>query len=202
MYSRPGKTAACRRMLPPMSWAALGLACVMSTFPSRAAVAPTRPVPEAGAAAGPVLGRDPAGAKGFARSQVQESTPASSAGSLKRRGASGAATPRRNSAPAPHAAAEIARGNANRPQSMRRQEMRGRVAKSPSRAIGPTRAAATAIPASARDTTVRTLPNLKVVPRGATIGRPHVAGPGRVGGPPTGRTANFAIDGTQLHRKF
>ena len=172
MYSRPGKTAACRRMLAPMSWAALGLACVMSTFPSRAAVAPTRPVPEAGAAAGPVPARHTA------------------------------ATPRRNSAPAPHAAAEIARGNANRPQSMRRQEMRGRVAKSPSRPIGPTRAAATAVTASARDTTVRTLPNLKVVPRGATIGRPHVAGPGRVGGPPTGRTANFAIDGTQLHRNF
>jgi hypothetical protein len=129
------------------------------------------------------------------------------------------ATPRRNSGAAPRGVAELTRSNANRLQSLHRQEARGRVAKSPSRPIGPTRGPATARTAPARqqsgvspvvppklsvsNNAVRTLPNLKVAPRGSTIGGPHVAGPGRVGGPATGRTANpAAIDGTQVHRKF
>lgn len=115
---------------------------------------------------------------------------------------------------APRNAAEHTRSNADRLHSPR-----ARVAKSTSQPIVPKHAAATALTASARTqldahplvppklsvsrNAVRALPNLNTVPRGSIIGGPHVVGPGRIGGPATGRAANSAgINGTPLHRKF
>ena len=146
------------------------------------------------AAASTAPRRDSASTKVAGRSQAQESIRAKSGNGLKAGSAAAVATSRRNSGAAPR-----------------------RVG--PSRPTGPTRAAASALTAPTREqrgmspvvppklsvsnNAVRTLPNLKVAPRGSTIGGPHVAGPGRLGGPATGRTANPAvIDGTQVHRKF
>jgi len=129
------------------------------------------------------------------------------------------AAPRRGLAAAPRQAAEHARSIANNSHSSLGQPARGRVANGMSRLIPPKRAAATdrttltwkprdASPIVPREpfvsnNAVRTPPNLKIVPRGSTLGGPRVAGPGRPGGLPTGRAANLAVmDGMQLHHKF
>jgi hypothetical protein len=130
-----------------------------------------------------------------------------------------AAAPRRGSVSPPRSADRMVHGSANRPSALRSAEAHGSIAPAAVRRAGPHAAAAGANastrgrgfpqagpwpapspPVATRAT--RALPSVKMV-RGSAVGGPHAAGPGRLGGPATGRTAKIAVnDGTQMHRRF
>ncbi|MGO9995124.1 MAG: hypothetical protein ACLPTF_21785 [Steroidobacteraceae bacterium] len=131
-----------------------------------------------------------------------------------------AVSPRRSSATPLRAAGPLARSNADRLRSLHPAKARGRITPTANRRVGPNPAAASGnlsargrglpgaspqgVPAPPVATSAaRAPPNVKAMVRGSTIGGPRAVGPGRVGGPATGRAANnTAIDGTQVRRKF
>jgi hypothetical protein len=173
-----------------------------------------------GQAAGTTPGRD----KGLkaGRPAAQESTQAvsSKGDGSKSRNAAVAASARPGSVTPPHAAGPRARSNADRLHSLHPANARGRIAPTANQRVGPHSAAASgnasargralpgaspqALPKSPVPTSAARLPpSVKSTFRGSIIGGPRPVGPGRLGGPPTGRTANnTSIDGTQMHRKF
>jgi hypothetical protein len=127
------------------------------------------------------------------RPAAQEST---RAGPSKGDGSSGhnaalAAAPRRGSVP-PRAANPLARSNADRLHSLHPAMARGRIAPAANRRVAPMAAAASGnMSARGRGLpAARVPPTVKAMARGSMIGGPRAAGPGRLGGPATGRTAN------------
>jgi hypothetical protein len=185
------------------------------------------------AASGTALGRDTRIKAGRPAAQESTQTGSSTAAGSKGRNAAAAASPRRVSVTPPHAAGPLARSNADRLHSLHPAKERGRVAPNPNRHVGPTAAAASGkvsargqgvpgassqapptppvatsaaqVPSSLPVATsvARIPPNVTPMVRTSSIGGPRAAGPGRLGGPPTGRTAhNGTISGTQLHHKF
>jgi len=120
----------------------------------------------------------------------------------------------------PHAAGPLARNTADRLHSLRPAKAGGRITPTANRRIGPNPAAASGdlsargrgLPGASPQglptppvatRAARVAPSAKAMARGSIIGGPRAAGPGRVGGPATGRVANnTAIDGTRVHRKF
>ena len=172
------------------------------------------------ASAGNAPGRDTSIKTG--RPAAQESTRLDSgkgAGSTGRNAAV-AASPRRGSVTPPHAAGPFARSNADRLHSLHPANARGRIAPTANRRVGPPAAAVggnvsargRALPGASPQPqpkspvatpAVQVQPSVKSTIRGSIMGGPRPAGPGRLGGPATARTANnTAIDGTRLHRKF
>ncbi len=120
----------------------------------------------------------------------------------------------------PHAAGPLARNTADRLHSLHRAKAGGRITPTANRRVGPNPAAASGnlsargrgLPGASPQglptppvatRAARVAPSVKAMARGSIIGGPRAAGPGRVGGPATGRVANnTAINGTQVHRKF
>jgi hypothetical protein len=152
------------------------------------------------------------------RAETHESTPLGSAkaGHSKGRDAVVAGSPRNGSVARQRGAGQLARSNAARLHALLSAKARGRrtAASNPARPThgatgnrmaGGSRSssplAERALPASKLPAPSAT--SVKAVARGSRIGGPQTAGPGRLGGPTIGRTANSAtINGTQLHRKF
>jgi hypothetical protein len=172
------------------------------------------------AADGITSGRDTSIKAGRPVAQESSQAGSSKGDGSKGRNAAVAASPRRGSVTPPHAADRLARGTPDRLRAPHPAAARGRVARTANRRVEP-HSAAISGNASARvrglpgassqalptrpvaTSTARLPPNVKAMIRGSIVGGPHPPGPGRLGGPPTGRTAsNTAIDGTQMHRKF
>ena len=133
------------------------------------------------------------------RPVAQESAQAGSSkgDDSKGRNAASAASPRRGSVTPPHAAGSLARSNAKRLRSPHPAEAQGRITQTANGRVEPNAAAAS------RKLSARPPPTVKAMVRGSMIGGPRAAGPQRLGGPATGRTANNAtISGTQLHHKL
>lgn len=138
-------------------------------------------------------------------------------GGSKGRDAMVAISPRRGST-LQHGGAQLARSGADSLRSMLSAKPRGRLAKASSRPIGSNRAATGGSsvvrnprgpnPLGGPAPTVsknaaHAMASMKAVGGGSSIGHPHPAGLGRLGGSATGRTANSAtINGAQLHRKL
>ena len=172
------------------------------------------------AAAGTTHGRDTSINAG--RLVAQESTQAGSGkgDGSKGRNAAVAVSPRRGSVTPPHAAGPLARSNADRLHSLHPAKAGGRITPTANRRVGPNPAAASGnlsargrgLPGASPQglptppvatSAARVPPSVKAMVRGSIIGGPRAAGPGRVGGPATGRVANnTAIGGAQVHRKF
>lgn len=149
------------------------------------------------------------------------STPVSSGGGMsKSRDAVAAASPRHGAIKTQRGVGQLTRSNADRLRSLLSAEARGRTPR-PSNHVrstdGTTGNRAVGTQPSPNTTIRPTLPVSKLPARAAAgtattahaggmdsrIGGPHAAGPGRLGGPIIGRTANSAaIDGTQIRRKF
>jgi len=148
---------------------------------------------------------------------VQESTHAVSgnARGVNRRTAAVADAPHRDTVKSSHAAGPPARSNADRLRSLPGMKVREQVTPLFRRSIGSRTAATGHLPASVRGqpnpqglprpaaTGAARVPTSPKAARGAMVGGPRAAGPGRLGGPATARTANYAaIDGAQVQRKF
>jgi hypothetical protein len=150
------------------------------------------------------------------------STPVSSAtgGMSKSRDAVAAALPRHGAVKTQGGVGQLTRSNAERLHSLLSAQARGHTPR-PSTHVrstdGTTGNRVVGTQPSSNPTIRPTLPVSKLPARAAAgtattahavgidsrIGGPHVAGPGRLGGPIIGRTANnAAIDGMQIRRKF
>jgi len=141
-------------------------------------------------------------------------------GMSKSRDAVAAVSPRHGFVRTQPGVGQLTRSNADRLRSLPSAEARGRTPRpsthvrstagttgnrvvgtqpSPNPTIRPT-LPVSKLPARAAAGTAATA---HAVAKDSRIGGPHVAGPGRLGGPIIGRTANnAAIDGTQIRRKF
>jgi hypothetical protein len=111
---------------------------------------------------------------------------------------------------------QLARSNTERLNSLLSARARGRIASPSSHvglahgAIGNARATEQRRASAPKPRTlliykssVHAATSVNPAAKASTIGGPHAAAPGRLGGPPTSRTANNAmIDGTHLRRKF
>jgi hypothetical protein len=211
-----------RMMLSPILSAALGLACVMSASPSRAAVASddrnssSAPANTHSAAAGAAPVPDPR-----IKSKRTGDLQSPRTGARESSGWKG-----QNSATqGPHRASETpqrgihqgASGSGNRAHSLMNPQAQGRLARPTSDPGGLNRAgsagpglrrpgnvgAASAPTFAASKRNALPVPNLTPFPRNSAIGGPRVQSGGRLGVTGVGRTSHGAvIDGTQFHPKF
>jgi hypothetical protein len=119
----------------------------------------------------------------------------------KGRNAAVAASPRGASIPTPRPAHPLARSNADRLHLLQAAKVRGNIASTPNRRVGPKATASSMRPVAVG--AARLPSSAKAMVRGSAIGGPRAgAGPGQLGGPATGRTAHStAIDGGQVRHK-
>lgn len=185
--------------------------CVCAT----AAFAAGAPDPSAPGAGSPAAATE---AKHADHSKSTGVAPAKARGA-KVAGTVTAAASRRGSALPQHPVGQLSRGGkADRPHSPPSAPARGRVAKasSPASPSGATIGNKAMAPLGARDprgsspsgrlaapvSTIAPATSVKAVTGASRMSGPRLSIPAHLGGPAIGRTANGAIGGAQLHRKF